>query len=110
MIERDLQDWVAAAARLLGWKAYHARAAMTRSGWRTAGSYDSKGFPDLVLVRERVLWVEIKVGSRRLTPEQSEWLNDLRDAGQETYVWREADWLDGSIEAVLRRDTRSAVA
>jgi hypothetical protein len=101
--ERDLQDFIVAAARLLGWRAYHARAARTKDGWRTAGSYDSKGFPDLVLVRDRLLFAEVKLERGRLRPEQTAWLEVLREAGAEVYVWRPADWTSGVVEDVLRR-------
>ena len=75
---------------------------MTAHGWRTAGSYDARGWPDLVLVRERVVFAEIKLDRGRLRPEQVVWLKDLRQAGQEVYVWRGLDWTSGAVEEVLR--------
>ena len=41
--------------------------------------------------------------SGRLQPEQVAWLKDLREAGQEVYVWRDLDWTSGAVEDVLRR-------
>lgn len=103
MTERELQDMIVTVARLLGWRAYHARAARLKDGsWRTAGSYDSKGFPDLLLVRDRVFFAEVKVGRNKPTPEQLAWLDGLREAGAEVYVWTEADWRSGAVEAALR--------
>jgi hypothetical protein len=102
--ERELQDWIVAAARLLGWRVAHFRPAMTDKGWRTAGSYDAQGWPDLCLVRDRVLFAEIKVGRNRLSPEQSAWLDALRDAGAEAHVWTDVDWKAGVIEAELRAE------
>lgn len=102
MTERDLQDWVVSAAHLLGWRAYHARAARTKDGWRTAGSYDSQGFPDLCLVRDRIVFAELKVGYRKATPEQTGWLEALRTAGAEAFLWTDADWREGRIEEALR--------
>ncbi len=102
MTERELQDWIAATARLLGWRIFHARVARTAQGWRTAVSYDGAGFPDLCLVRDRVVFAEIKVDRGRLRPEQVVWLDVLREAGQEVYVWRPDDWTSGAIEDVLR--------
>ncbi|MDQ3671099.1 MAG: VRR-NUC domain-containing protein [Actinomycetota bacterium] len=102
MSERELQDWIVATARLLGWRIFHARAARTAAGWRTAISYDGAGFPDLVLARERVIYSEIKLERGRLRPEQVVWLDVLREAGQEVYVWRPADWTSGEVENVLR--------
>jgi hypothetical protein len=102
--EAALQDWIVGTARLLGWRIFHARVARTAHGWRTAVSYDGAGFPDLVLARDRVLFAEIKLERGRLGPEQVTWLEVLREAGQEVYVWRPSDWTSGGIEAVLRRD------
>lgn len=102
MSERELQNWVVSAAHLLGWRAYHARAARTKHGWRTAGSYDSQGFPDLCLVRDRVVFAELKVGYRKPTPEQAGWLEALEAAGCEVYLWSDEAWTSGRIEAVLR--------
>jgi hypothetical protein len=100
--ERELQDWIVTAARLLSWRVAHFRPAWTEKGWRTAGAYDAQGWPDLVLVRERVVFAEIKL-DRGLRPEQLAWLKDLRQAGQEVYVWRDLDWTSGVVEDVLRR-------
>lgn len=58
------------------------------------------GFPDLVLVGNRVLYAELKVGRNRLTLEQAEWINALRNAGQEAVVWWPQQW--DSVEAKLR--------
>ena len=102
MTERDLQDWIVAAARLLGWRVAHFRPAWTEKGRRTAGAYDAQGWPDLVLVRDRVVFAEVKVQRGRLQPDQAHWLDALREAGQEVYVWRTDDWLSGDIEAVLK--------
>lgn len=104
MTERELQDWIVAAARLLGWFVYHARPCRTKDGWRTAGSYDSQGYPDLTLVRDRVVFAEIKVGRNRLSPEQVTWLEVLREAGAEAHVWTDRDWQAGVVEDVLRRE------
>lgn len=62
-------------ARLLGWRVYH--------------TFDSRkseaGFPDLVLVRERVIYAEIKMVGQRPRPSQIDWLNSLSKAGAEAY-------------------------
>lgn len=54
-------------ARILGWRVAHFRPAQTRHGWRTPVAADGKGFPDLVLVRERVIYAELKVGTAQNT-------------------------------------------
>ncbi len=86
MTERELQDWIAATARLLGWRIFHARVARTAQGWRTAVSYDGAGFPDLCLVRDRVVFAEIKVDRGRMSAEQELWLEALVEAGAEAYL------------------------
>lgn len=92
---------VIAYARLMGWKAHHQRPARTRDGWRTAVSGDGKGFLDLVLCRERVVFAELKTDRGRLTPEQKMWVGWLTAAGQEVHVWRPENWPE--IERVLGR-------
>lgn len=109
MSERDLQRTIIATARYLGWRCAHFGRAMTRSGeWVTPTQADGAGFPDLVLVRERVVYVELKSAKGRLSPRQREWMQALVAAGQEVYVWRASDWNEGTIERVLQR--KAAVA
>jgi len=64
-------------------------------GWTTYHTHDSRrsepGFPDLVLVRERVVFAELKTVKGKVTPEQRVWLAALEGAG-EVYVWRPTDW------------------
>ncbi len=102
MTEAELQECVIATAHLFGWRVAHFRAAQTKHGWRTPVAADGKGFPDLVLVRDRVVFVELKAERGRTSPEQLDWLAALANAGAEQYVWRPSDWADGTIEAALR--------
>ena len=84
---------VIGCAQAHGWKAAHFRPGLTKSGrWVTAVQGDGKGFLDLVLVRERVAWVELKIPPNTLTPEQEQWVGWLRAAGQEVHMWVPADW------------------
>jgi hypothetical protein len=79
-------------ARGLGYRHYHPRdSRKSVAGW-----------PDLVLVRpgRGVLFAELKTDTGRLTAAQEEWLECLRDAGQEAHVWRPGDMAE--IEHVLR--------
>jgi hypothetical protein len=105
--ERDLERGVVDVARILGYKAAHFRPAGVRGGkFVTPVAYDGKGFPDLVLVRDdpgRVIYLELKVGKNTLTPEQADWLELLRGAGQEAYVITEHDWRSGYVETLLAR-------
>jgi len=88
--EREFQAQVVQLARLCGWLVYH-----THDSRRSAA-----GFPDLVLVRETVLFVELKVPPNRLSPDQTAWVERLRGAGQAACVWTPDQW--GEIELTLR--------
>ncbi len=99
--EQDFQQQVIDLAHSLGWKIAHFRPALTDKGWRTAVSGDGAGFLDNVLVRERVIWAELKV-TGKLSPQQLNWFNWLKEAEQEVYVWRPADF--DQITEILRRD------
>lgn len=77
-------------ARTLGYKRYH-----THDSRRSA-----HGFPDEVLVRDRVVFAELKrelTGrrsedrNREPTDEQRVWLDKLAHAGGEVYLWRPSD-------------------
>jgi len=91
--EADFQRAVIELAQWRGWRVAHFRKAQNRRGdWRTPVAADGRGFPDLVLVRERVLFVELKTDSGRVSPEQRAWLESLRAAGAGAHVWRPRDW------------------
>ena len=76
--EKQFQSIVVAEVKKRGWMIYH--------------TYDSRrsapGFPDLVLVRERVLFRELKTEKGRLTPAQKEWQDALIEGGADYSVWR----------------------
>jgi hypothetical protein len=82
MSEKDFMGEVIKLAEAQGWHCYH--------------THDSRrselGFPDLVLVRDRVVYVELKTETGKLTGKQREWLKALAWAGGETYCWRPRDW------------------
>ena len=91
MTEREWQAEVVAIARSTGWTTYH--------------THDSRrsepGWPDLALVRERLVLAELKTDTGRISAHQERWLSLLSQAGVETYVWRPSD-----REHVLRTLTR----
>lgn len=89
-------------AHLFGWRIAHFRAAKSARGWRTPVQGDGKGFPDNVLVRERVIYVELKRVGKKTTPEQQEWMDWLMMAGQECYVWT-IDDMEQAVEVLRRR-------
>lgn len=89
--EDEWQRQVIELARMLGWHVAHFRAARTKHGWATPVQGDGAGWPDLVLVRDRVIYAELKRDSGRLRPEQEQWQEWLERAGAETYVFRPRD-------------------
>jgi hypothetical protein len=99
--EAAFQTSVIDLARVTGWMVAHFRPARTEQGWRTPVAADGKGFPDLVLVRERVIFAELKSDTGRLSDDQHAWLAALEAAGVEAYVWRPDDF--DQVAATLRR-------
>jgi hypothetical protein len=79
--EKQFESQVKDLARYYRWMIYHT----FLSKWSHAG------FPDLVLVRERVIFAEIKRETGQPSAEQYEWLEALAEAGQEVYLWRPSD-------------------
>lgn len=82
ILERDWQKQVVQLARQFGWTlTYH--------------TFDSRrsthGFPDLVIVRDRVVFLELKREKGHLTDEQKTWLRQLRAAGEHAYIARPRD-------------------
>lgn len=71
LTEKELQNQITSLATTLGWHWYH--------------TYDSRrsteGFPDLVLVREVVLFMEVKKQGEHLDPDQRNWAEWLPAAG-----------------------------
>lgn len=90
--EKQFQSAVIALAKRHLWLCYH--------------TFDSRksqaGFPDLVLVRDRIIFAELKTETGRPTADQERWLEGLREAGAEVHLWKPSDW--ASIEATLARE------
>ncbi len=79
VLEKDWQKQVRDLASMLGYRrAYH--------------TFDSRrsdtGFPDLVLVRDRVVFLELKREKGIVSVAQAGWLEALASAGAEVYVAR----------------------
>lgn len=99
--EREYQQAVIDLARLHGWRVAHFRAALTGKGWRTPVAADGAGFPDLCLVRDRIVFIELKAGNGPVRADQTAWLRALRGAGVEAHLVRlPGDW--PLLEATLR--------
>ena len=99
--EDEWRDQVIDVAHTFGWSVAYFRPARTERGWRTPVGADGKGWLDLTLVRERVIFAGLKRETGELEPEQEEWKLRLEGACQEVYVWRPSD-VDEVI-ATLRR-------
>jgi len=102
--EAELQEKVIQLAKYTGWKVAHFRNVKVLKAdgtirYQVPVQQDGEGFPDLVLVKNKVVWMELKNQKRKMTPEQIEWMDTLRNAGQEIYLFRPSDW--ESIERLL---------
>ena len=110
MSERDFQQQITDLATVLGWLWCHFRPAQTSKGWRTPVSGPlGKGFPDLMMLRERdrrLIFAELKRDGAKTTPDQDfvlrelGWLASGDGRRVETYVWRPSDF--DTIAEVLR--------
>lgn len=98
---KDLQKTVIDWARMKGWHVAHFPSVETKQGWRTAVAADAKGWPDLILLRDRILAIEIKGDGDSMKPEQLQWQERMQRAGVEFYVVRPKDWLNGTVEEIL---------
>ena len=101
MPERDLQELVRRTALLFSWHFYH-----THNSRRS-----DPGFPDCVMLQgsalmgepTRLVVAELKSAKGKVSAAQQGWLDRFRELpGAEVFVWKPADWLDGTIERVLR--------
>lgn len=91
--ESQLQAAIIELAKWEGWMVFHPMPVQNQAGrWRTALQGD-KGFPDLVLAhKERgIIFVELKSTIGRISDDQQLWIDTLRRAGAEVYVWRPID-------------------
>ena len=111
MTEAELLSATIQLAETLGWRVFHVRPGLDRHGrWSTAMSgTEAAGWPDLCMVRDRIIWAELKSERGRTTPSQQDWIFALTRAGGETHIWRPVHWTDGTIEATLRKTAIGAL-
>jgi hypothetical protein len=79
--EKDFTSQLVDLATSLRYKRYHT--------YRSERS--PSGYPDEVLVRDRVIHAELKREKGKPTDAQIEWLTALARAGAEAYLWRPSD-------------------
>jgi len=102
MLEKDFGHQVEHLLSLFRWRWYHPAPAYRPSGGYSDSFHGMKGLPDYIAVRRgRLVFAELKNERGRLTPDQNEWLDELRRVPNlEVHVWRPADLED--IKEVLR--------
>jgi hypothetical protein len=106
MTERELENAICELLDTLGIYYHHDRPAPRRSTHDGKQQWQNhfrgpRGFPDLLIVGDRIIFAELKSHSGTLTQEQQIWLDRLRMAGCEVYVWRPIDWLNGTVGELL---------
>ena len=74
--EKDFTQRVIDYLKLTGWKVYHS----TAPG---AAMWKPRGFPDIVAVRERVAFLELKMPGRTMSEYQEEWADALQHVDSE---------------------------
>jgi hypothetical protein len=104
--ERDFQDDVVKMARALGWSLIHHETDSRKSaaGWLDLTMYRGNvpGRQGHWTSNPRMIFAELKVGKRKVTPEQQAWAWAHGCLGHEVYVWRESAETWREIEDVLR--------
>jgi hypothetical protein len=96
MTENELLALVVRAAHNAGWAIDHVFE-QQHYAHRTG-----KGWPDLILLRDRLLFRELKSETGRISADQQRIIAQLQRAGQDMAVWRPSDWYSGRIEEELR--------
>ena len=76
--EKTWQGQVVQLAKQMGWRVYHPL--------RSKGS--APGWPDLSLARDRLILLELKRESGKLSDAQQDWIRALLQAKVEVYVCR----------------------
>jgi len=98
--EAEFQREVVTFAQSRGWIVAHFRPSLNSRGeWQTAVAADGEGFPDLVMVRDRIIWAELK-NRTNLSENQKRWRDAIQKAGGEWYLWRPKHW--DELKKVLR--------
>ena len=97
--EKDFLRWVTAKAEEHGWRTAHFGASVNivqrgandprGPGKIVIPDKGAAGFPDLICVRERLLFAELKLTPNKPTANQLAWIESIREAGVEMHVWND---------------------
>jgi len=101
---KQIQDGIAALAQAKGWRCAHFSPGRVgpKDKWITNYAYQSKGWPDLFLVRAgRLVAIEVKGDGDSVSRQQLDWLNALRDVGAQTAIVGPKEWASGAVERLL---------
>jgi hypothetical protein len=98
MSEDDLLTAVMDLLRVYRWMAWHVRNS------KAGVVQGDPGFPDILACRPpRLMAIELKTEKGVLTPLQNVWAAAMKQSpGVEYHVFRPSDYLDATIEGVLR--------
>jgi hypothetical protein len=102
MTGKEIQDAAVKLARTKGYRAVHFSPARVRDSFITNYAYDSKGWPDLILVGPKgLIVVEVKGTGDSLSEQQEDWIKLLNEVGIVTLVLTPKGWAAGELEAIL---------
>lgn len=99
MKEKDWQRSIVQLAHTYQWSVAHFPTANPEGRFRTVVAADAAGWPDLTLLRERLIFFECKAPKGYLRPSQASWIDGLLKAGCEAYIIRPVDL--GAAQRVL---------
>jgi hypothetical protein len=97
MKESDFKNQLISIATMYGWRVHHDLPSMNAQGRYRTAIQGHAGFPDIVFVKANdrgvggIIFAELKTQIGRLDIAQKEWLEEIRLAGGEWYVWRPSD-------------------
>lgn len=90
--EATFQERVIHLAELLGWRVVEFESYRRAARGAFSGTNRSTGWPDLTLIRERLMFRELKAQGGRVRPEQEAMIAALLAAGADAAIWRPDDW------------------
>lgn len=102
---KQIQDGIAQMARSKGYMVAHFSPGRVgpKDRWVTNYAYDSKGWPDLFMVKagQPPVAMEVKGDGDSMSAEQDAWMLNLMRAGVTVCVVTKKDWQNGVVEQIL---------